>query len=260
MKNAFSLVELSIVLVILGLLTGGILAGQNLIRAAELRSVSTQINQIDTAVYTFRDKYFALPGDMHNATDFWGIAAGSAGDDATCIAASATTEATCNGNGDGEIADMVTSSELHEAFHAWKHLANAGLIEGAFTGKAGSGGGRQSVIGVNVPRTKFGEGGISITRHPIFTTHANRHIGESGANIYTIGTASTSYETDFPLLTPEEMWNIDTKMDDGKPATGTILAFKGAGTAQPNCANAADTDYNLTDTAVRCAIKVVTGY
>ena len=72
MRAAFSLVELSIVLVILGLLTGGILTGQNLIRAAELRSVVTEFQTYQTAVMTFRDKYFALPGDMTNATDFWG--------------------------------------------------------------------------------------------------------------------------------------------------------------------------------------------
>ena len=48
MKQGFSLVELSIVLVILGLLTGGILAGQNLIRAAELRAVTTQINNFSS--------------------------------------------------------------------------------------------------------------------------------------------------------------------------------------------------------------------
>ena len=53
MTKAFSLVELSIVLVILGLLTGGILAGQNLIRAAELRSVITEFKTYQTAVMTF---------------------------------------------------------------------------------------------------------------------------------------------------------------------------------------------------------------
>ena len=73
MRSGFSLVELSIVLVILGLLTGGILAGQNLIRAAELRSVTTQFQNYHAAVMTFRDKYFALPGDMANAEDFWGL-------------------------------------------------------------------------------------------------------------------------------------------------------------------------------------------
>lgn len=60
--KAFSLVELSIVLVILGLLTGGILAGQSLIRAAELRAVSTEYSRYITATQSFRDKYFAVPG------------------------------------------------------------------------------------------------------------------------------------------------------------------------------------------------------
>lgn len=69
--RGFSLVELSIVLVILGLLTGGILAGQSLIRASELRSVSTELQRYSSAIYSFRDQYMALPGDMLNATSFW---------------------------------------------------------------------------------------------------------------------------------------------------------------------------------------------
>ena len=71
-KQGFSLVELSIVLVILGLLTGGILTGQSLIRAAELRSVTTEFQKYQTAMMTFRDRYMALPGDMRNATAFLG--------------------------------------------------------------------------------------------------------------------------------------------------------------------------------------------
>ena len=72
-KKAFSLVELSIVLVILGLLVGGILSGQSLIRAAQLRSVTADYTRFVTAVNTFRDKYFALPGDMTNAQSVWGV-------------------------------------------------------------------------------------------------------------------------------------------------------------------------------------------
>lgn len=61
-NGGFSLVELSIVLVILGLLTGGILGGQSLIKAAELRAVTTELDAFQTATNTFRQKYFALPG------------------------------------------------------------------------------------------------------------------------------------------------------------------------------------------------------
>lgn len=79
MKHGFSLVELSIVLVILGLLTGGILAGQSLIRAAELRSVSTEQSRWVTAANSFRDKYFALPGDFRDATKFWNLQVSGSG-------------------------------------------------------------------------------------------------------------------------------------------------------------------------------------
>ena len=70
--QGFSLVELSIVLVILGLLTGGILAGQSLIRASELRAATAEYQRYATSIQSFRDKYMALPGDMTNATRFWG--------------------------------------------------------------------------------------------------------------------------------------------------------------------------------------------
>ncbi len=134
MKKAFSLVELSIVLVILGLLTGGILAGQSLIRAAELRSTMADISRFSTAVRTFQDKYFALPGDMNNATRFWGSAGGT-GSDAACMAFT-TSPATCNGNGEGWIETAIIAAD--ERFLAWEHLANAGLIEGSYTGRDGS--------------------------------------------------------------------------------------------------------------------------
>ena len=79
MKNGFSLVELSIVLVILGLLTGGILGGQALIRAAELRAATTESQRYLAAINSFRDKYFALPGDMAIATRFWGVSTACSG-------------------------------------------------------------------------------------------------------------------------------------------------------------------------------------
>jgi prepilin-type N-terminal cleavage/methylation domain-containing protein len=70
--RGFTLVELSIVLVILGLLAGGVLAGQGLIRAAELRSITTDQQRFLIAIRAFRDQYRSLPGDMPNATLVWG--------------------------------------------------------------------------------------------------------------------------------------------------------------------------------------------
>lgn len=64
--SGFTLIELSIVLVIIGLLVGGVLVGQDLIRAAEIRATITQIEKFNTAKNTFLGKYGALPGDMNN--------------------------------------------------------------------------------------------------------------------------------------------------------------------------------------------------
>ncbi|MFZ4541492.1 MAG: type II secretion system protein [Rickettsiales bacterium] len=128
-SSGFSLVELSIVLVILGLLVGGILSGQSLIRAAELRAVSTEYSRYVTAVQTFRDKYFQLPGDMNSATTFWGTAAVGA----ACATTIGSGTQTCNGNGDGWLDNGYVNS--NENFRYWQHLANAGLIEGAYTGQ-----------------------------------------------------------------------------------------------------------------------------
>jgi len=128
-KHAFSLVELSIVLVILGLLTGGILGGQSLIRAAEMRSISTEHARWVAAAQTFRDKYFALPGDMSNATKFWGTA-----DAASCSLTSTGDARTCDGNGNGVLNYSFSGNTAHEHFRFWQQLANAGLIEGNYSG------------------------------------------------------------------------------------------------------------------------------
>ena len=66
-EGGFTLVELAIVMIIIGLLIGGILKGQELINNARVSSSVTQIKGAEAAINTFRDKYAALPGDIANA-------------------------------------------------------------------------------------------------------------------------------------------------------------------------------------------------
>ncbi|PZP86197.1 MAG: hypothetical protein DI582_03535 [Azospirillum brasilense] len=250
--QGFSLVELSIVLVILGLLTGGILGGQSLIRAAELRSVSTSYASYATAMQTFRDKYFALPGDMNNATKFWNSAGGT-GADSTCYTAQvAGNPATCNGNGDGQI---FTSAFIYsERFATWKHLANAGLVEGSYSGvTAGAAGTYTEVLGTNVPRAKLSNGFFDITYEP---TNALLYAPGTRAEVNVIalyGTASSR-----GILKPEEAWNIDTKMDDGSPVYGKVFANKKTSATSPNCASsdADNATYDFSLTATNCSLKL----
>lgn len=252
MKQGFSLVELSIVLVILGLLTGGILAGQSLIRAAELRSISSDFSRYQTAVLTFRDQYFALPGDMRNATAFWGD------DNAVCPDAAIAngTPGTCNGNGDGALGSGTVNPS--EFFRAWQQLALAGLIEGTYTGIAGAADARQAIIGTNVPRSRIANAGSSFYNEVYTSAHPNRFINASGKNLIQFGAASGLYETYYPVIKPEEAWNIDTKMDDGRPGSGGLMAWKPSGSW--TCSTSADpttATYNLADTTNGCNFDFV---
>jgi prepilin-type N-terminal cleavage/methylation domain-containing protein len=256
-RAGFSLVELSIVLVILGLLTGGILAGQSLIRASELRSVTVDMQKYQAAAYTFRDKYFQLPGDMNNATSFWGFAAGTTGTDAACYAVFSTTAATCNGTGNGAVGLTALASphDLVERFLFWKHLANAGLIEGSYTGRTNSAASFDIVGGTNVPKSKLGNGYYDVWS--VSATHsgnASFFDGTYNTSIMLLYGPSTSA---YSIIKPEEAWNIDTKVDDGRPAYGTIISYKSTSPVWTGCTTTAVTstaEYALTTTGNTCGV------
>ena len=81
-RHGFTLIELSLVVVIIGLIVGGVLVGRDLINAAAIRSQISQLEGFDMAVSVFKQKYGALPGDIRNPQDF-GLAY-EAGVDAYC--------------------------------------------------------------------------------------------------------------------------------------------------------------------------------
>lgn len=232
--SGFSLVELSIVLVILGLLTGGILAGQTLIRAAELRAVSTEFQRHSTAVSTFRDKYLALPGDMLNASQFWGALDGNDGSSWDCRGESSALP-TCNGDGDGriEFVDAI-NAQTHENFLFWKHLANAGLIEGNYSGSNALP--TQTICrshdpawdhlgGCNEPLSKMSPTAWSTVWIGDRTSDTVLFNGSYGNPLFLHHRVSRDPVFDY-VLRPEEVWNIDMKMDDGKPGTGNIVGVR----------------------------------
>lgn len=228
MKAGFSLVELSIVLVILGLLTGGILGGQSLIKAAELRTVTVEYQQWQVAVNTFKGKYFALPGDMKNASQFWGAAATN-GVGTTCSDVVSTGAATCNGNGDGLIEITEEGTWTNGYLRAWQHLANAGLITGTFAGTRHPSGSNHEdwhVPGWNVPQAKIGGGtgwGMCASDMASF--------GKGMRNVFVLGAPGWTSEPCCmgfsSALGGQDAWQIDTKLDDGNPAKGSITAIHG---------------------------------
>jgi prepilin-type N-terminal cleavage/methylation domain-containing protein len=233
-RGGFSLVELSIVLVILGLLTGGILTGQNLIRAAELRKITQTIETIRAAHYTFRDKYFALPGDMRNATDFWGEASDGC--------PSGIADGTCNGDGDGMIDD-----DAHEFTRQWQHLVYAGLMKGNFTGRrAGAGAGLDATPG-NYPIFKS-TSGFDLRWRNDFSGNSNSFPRNEG-HYLSVGSLDSSKDLSWAITSVPETWAIDKKIDDGEIRSGRMLHIQKYNWADssglPSCIDSTNTTYNL---------------
>lgn len=254
--QGFSLVELSIVLVILGLLTGGILGGRALIKAAELKSVTSELNQWRTAANAFEAKYGGLPGDFSDAEMIWGAAS-------TCpptAGAAALGDSTCDGDGDGDVGSEATA-QRYEPFLFWQHLALSGLIPGEFTGTPGPSGATMSehIVGENAPASKFSQGGWSALYFEGGSTNQYAH---NYGNTFVIGAERSPYAANGKLFTPEEAWNIDTKLDDGQPARGNTIAHW----LVDECAEAddgsstnddLDAHYRLDDDSVQCSLYFV---
>ena len=235
-------------LVILGLLTGGILAGQSLIRAAELRAVSTEYNRYVTATQTFRDKYFAVPGDMNNATSFWGK------DTTNCNGhtGSAGTPGTCNGDGNAQLAWAGGAASTGESMQSWKQLALAGLVEGSYSGIS-TACSFCVALGTTIPSSKLGPAGWTYSgMGNVPAGNPQWFEGNYSANALFFGVVGNY--TSGAALKPEEAWNIDTKMDDGRPALGKVRAW--IQTFHPNCTDstANTANYTLTQSAIACAL------
>jgi prepilin-type N-terminal cleavage/methylation domain-containing protein len=115
--QAFTLIELSIALVIIGLIVGGVMVGQDLIQSAQIRRTASRIEAINTAVNTFKLKYNGLPGDLANATRFFpGVTSG-------------------DGNGRIEFSWWKSGiGTVYEAVLFQQQLSLAGLIEGNYDG------------------------------------------------------------------------------------------------------------------------------
>ena len=248
-KNGFSLVELSVVLIILALIIGGILSGKHLLRAAQTRTVMTEVNEFRIATQTFHDKYDAMPGDMLDATDYWGEAHTNS---VTCRSTASTGTETCNGNGDGKV-----DESRGEQFRYWQHLSNAALISGNYTGVAGYQSYRHSIIGENIPKAGSLKSGYSFL-------HSSGYIAtwwpSAIGHMYQAGYKEADWDNNpwAAFLTTHEAHAIDKKFDDGHPAYGIILTPNKASLG--NCTTTSDhttTAYNLTFSDEACALQVL---
>ena len=262
--QGFTLLEMALVLVIVGLLVGGVLTGKNLIRAAELRAVSAEAQGYIVAVINFRDKYKALPGDMTNATAVWGAAHANA---AVCDTIDSRTLdniwRTCNGDGDYRIEMRPGGAPVDEVFRFWQQLSNAGLINRVFSGKDGPNGAMilgDAVPGTNVPGGSL-DGSMFVPWY-IGASGLTWHFGDYYGNVLHFESASYQPSSNATIImTPQEAQSIDDKIDDGRPGIGKIRTYNQ--TLQPNCAttNVATTAmYNSAYEEMACGLILVNAF
>lgn len=241
-SKGFSLVELAIVLVVMGLLVAGTLGGAELIKSAKLRAVISEIEKYKVAVESFKQQYEGLPGDLKNAASFFGQAT-------DCTTPYTDEAGTCNGNGDGKIGSGATTDDT-EPYTEWDQLALAKMIPGSY-----SGAGTEAVVGVNVPASAHIDGaGYSLTYHANPWSYTDALGRGFPGNYFMLG---KSHATRNDVLTAavisEDTFYMDSKIDDGTPDFGKILAGTGTN-AVGTCVSgsAPDIIYNLGNSSVAC--------
>jgi prepilin-type N-terminal cleavage/methylation domain-containing protein len=231
-KSGFTLLELSIVLVIIGLIIGGITVGSALIEQAALKNIPREIENFRTAHNIFRLKYNARPGDMKNAIDYWGAAHAVP---ATCRTTVGTGTQTCNGNGNGFAESWSNSSEQ---FRYWQHLSNAGLLPGSYSGVSGINNSNHVIRDVNVPKGKYNDGIYNVQYVNPSPGDPFYFDGQWGQTLHFADPEITcaNCDGDHVIMSSAALGDLDTKLDDGKPATGNIRAYKN--NARPGCTDA----------------------
>lgn len=217
--QGFSLVEISIGVIIISILLAVIVAGQNLIHQAKIKNTLSETAGYKKSTATFREVYSAWPGDIPNATSFW--------------------SGTENGNDDQQIIGDSGGSNNNEGYRAWQHLSLSEMIKGNFDGLGR--GGDEAIIGGNVPKAAVEGGGYFFH---YWGLAANKN------NAITIGTFNDGTFNSNPVLTPRDAEYIDRKIDDGSPRLGNVWAGGNGGAGECYTGTA----YNLTEDDVECIL------
>jgi prepilin-type N-terminal cleavage/methylation domain-containing protein len=252
-KKGFTLVELAMVLVIIGLFAGGILVGKDLIHAAEIRSQIKQFQEYEIAYNTFKIKYNCTVGDCPNATSLFG-------------STDSTGTAITNGNGNGRIdTTLGTTFETcgsnwgssPEMYGVFQQLYIANLVSFIPTSPT------SYVLGASHPSTK-----LNVTAGLFFGADYNflgsRHNSlislRRGVNAVWLVRVNNSAsicasDDDGGVFLATDLQQIDQKLDDGVPLSGKLIGFGGGGVSNWNCLNG--NTYDLSYTTPQCQAAYV---
>ncbi|HEX6318303.1 MAG TPA: prepilin-type N-terminal cleavage/methylation domain-containing protein [Burkholderiales bacterium] len=191
MQRGFTLVEIAIVLVIIGLLLGGILKGQEMITQAKIKNVIADMSGVSAAMFGYQDRYRALPGDDKAALPRWASAD--------------------PGDGDGIIEGAYLSATLtDESVNFWHHLRLAGFVAGTGTDQPFNAvSGRMGV--------QTGDGASTPTG--VLATPGATPTDPTTTPIATLMMCTANLPDKIAI-------SVDAQMDDGVGTTGNVRGFK----------------------------------
>lgn len=195
-KNGFTMIEMSIVLILIGVIVASVLSAGVIQDNAEQKRLISELSFYDNAIKSFYNQFNGWPGDIRRADEVWG---------ANCGGDSAASGGGCNGDG-----DRLIEWSAAEGVKGWQHLELAELIEpNNYSGTMTSG---TATIGTNIPASRLDNIGYSL-------------YNAGTSNFLSVGGPVSSNRNTGPFMAPVAAESIDVKLDDGAPTTGTVRAI-----------------------------------
>jgi prepilin-type N-terminal cleavage/methylation domain-containing protein len=224
-QRGFTLTEIAIVMIIIGLLLGGILKGQEMIAQAKIKNLVADFSGVSAAYHGYGDRYRAVPGDDAAAASRW-----------------TTPTVATSGNGDGQISGTYNNDNTAcvpsvESCSWWDHLRRAGFM-------ANSGASQPRNLASGLIGVQSGDG-VAPTYGPVLG-------GAGGAGgFYGLTICSADLRDKFATA-------LDLQMDDGGRTTGTMRGILQAASNPPIPADATDPTVGGTDSYVETGTNLYT--
>lgn len=235
-EKGFTLVELAVVMIIIGLLIGGVLKGQELITNARVTATTSELKSYSAAMNGFIDKYSAIPGDMIDADDR--LPENCDGDECPIGDGDARLDISV-----GALNTVAADGAANESGNFFVHLLAADFVSG-YTGSD------TLTFGEALPTSPAGGGYfIGDNRNGLPTGFEDDSLTPNPYLILTGSVAAVSAGSG--VLTPSQAARIDRKLDDGRADSGVLVAQSTA----DNCVEiAGDSAYQEKSTTAVCVI------